>query len=74
MGSPRQRPVEREGGRGSDGRDLPVSDRVRGEKAHAAPASAERERAGLRADFPAARCTVFFFFFLCRFCFIFEFV
>ena len=31
MGSPRQRPAEREGEGGSDGRDPPVSDRVRGE-------------------------------------------
>jgi hypothetical protein len=44
------------------------------EAARAASAWAERERAGLRADFPAARCAVFFFFFLCSFCFIFEFV
>jgi len=51
---------QREGEGGSDERDPPVSDRLRREKARAAPAWAERERAGLRAGFQAARCAVAF--------------
>ena len=75
VGSPRQRPAEREGEGGSDGRDPPVSDRVRGGSARAAPAWAERERVGLRANFPATRCIVlFFFFFLWSFLVMFDFV
>ena len=63
--------ASREEGRGggSDERDPPVSDPQREEgAAHMARAWAEREWAGLQADFPATRCTVlFFFFFLCSF-------
>ena len=62
--------VPRRGERGgSDERDPPVSDPQREEgAAHMARAWAEREWAGLQADFPATRCTVlFFFFFLCSF-------
>ena len=51
---------QREGEGGSDERDLPVSDRLRREKARAVPAWAERERAGLRAEFQTARCAVAF--------------
>jgi len=57
----------REGG--SDERDPPVSDPQReeggGGATRAARAWAEQEWAGLRADFPATRCTVFFFLFFC---------
>ena len=56
-----------------DGRDLPISGRVRG-RARAVPAWAERKRAGLRAGFQAIRCVVAFSFFcLSNFCFIFDF-
>jgi len=44
---------------GTDGRDPPVSDRVRG-RARAAPVWAGRERAGLRAELQAAHHTVAF--------------
>ena len=50
-----------------DERDPPVSDRLRKEEARAAPAWAEQERAGLRADFPATRCTVVFLFLFVQF-------
>lgn len=60
--------LQREGEGRSDGRDPPVSDRVQRESARAAPAWAEREWAGLRAGFQAARCAVAFsFFFLSNF-------
>ena len=50
-----------------DERDPPVSDRLRKEEARAAPVWAERERAGLRADFPAARCAAVFLFLFVQF-------
>ena len=72
LGSPEPRREEEEG---SDGRDPPVSDRARRGIARAAHAWAERERAGLRAEFLGrSRHSVFFFFLLCKIYFMFDFV
>ena len=72
LGSPELRREEEEG---SDGRDPPVSDRARRGIARAAHAWAERERAGLRAEFLGRSWhNVFFFFLLCKICFMFDFV
>jgi len=49
----------------ADRRDPPVSDRMRRGNARAVPAQAERERAGLRAEFRAAHDTVAFPFSFC---------
>jgi hypothetical protein len=64
---------QREGRGGPDERGPLVSVHVRGGAARAARVRAERAWAGLRAKFQAARCAkIFFFFFLCNFCLMFE--
>ena len=60
-------------GDGTDERGPLVSVHVRGGATRAARVRAERAWAGLRAKFQAARCAkIFFFFFLCDFCLMFE--
>jgi len=66
VGSPRQRPAEREGGGGSDGRDPPVSDRVRrGERAQRPRVpSAWAVRMGRARGSSTAQCGFSFSFFV----------
>ena len=60
-------------GDGTDERGPLVSVHVRGGAARAARMRAACAWAGLRAKFQAARCAkIFFFFFLCNFCLMFE--